>query len=95
MPLNPELFERLLFLARITVSDAEREMMLNDFDRTLAMIDDMHEAPTESLAPLEHPLSATLRLRDDELTEEVKKEDFQQLAPSTDQGLYLVPKVID
>ncbi len=42
-----------------------------------------------------HPLDAVQRLRADEVTESDQREQFQRIAPATENGLYLVPKVIE
>lgn len=95
MSLNRELFDHLLFLTRLSVSPAEREDLITAFEHALTMINDMHRAPTEQVSPLEHPLSATLRLRADAITEQVDRDALQASAPATSEGLYLVPRVIE
>lgn len=95
MSLSQELFDHLLFLTRLSVAPGEREDLIADFDHTLTMIDDMHRAPAEQVPPLEHPLSATLRLRADTITEQVDRDALQASAPATSEGLYLVPRVIE
>jgi len=50
---------------------------------------------TRDIKPLAHPLEATQRLRPDTVTETNDRENFQQVAPQTENGLYLVPKVIE
>ena len=50
---------------------------------------------TTAVEPLAHPLEATQRLRVDEVTETDNREHFQQVAPQTESGLYLVPQVIE
>ncbi len=47
------------------------------------------------IKPLAHPLEATQRLRPDTVTETNDRENFQQVAPQTENGLYLVPKVLE
>ena len=46
-------------------------------------------------SPLSNPMDAIQRLRDDVVTEKNRREDFQAIAPAVENGLYLVPKVID
>ena len=55
----------------------------------------MSSVGTEGVEPMGHPLDATQRLRPDEVTEVDRREALQRCAPSTDNGLYLVPKVIE
>jgi aspartyl-tRNA(Asn)/glutamyl-tRNA(Gln) amidotransferase subunit C len=55
----------------------------------------MSAVDTENVSPMAHPLDTTQRLRKDEVTETNQREHFQQIAPSVEEGLYLVPKVIE
>ncbi len=61
----------------------------------LALVDQLQAADTEGVAPMAHPLDATQRLRADQVSEDNRREAFQELAPAAEQGLYLVPKVIE
>ncbi len=94
MSLDSQLLDHLLFLSRMELSENERKLILQDFERTLAMIDVMHAANCDSVPPLENPVSQTLELRADEQTEEVDREALQQMAPEVTNGLYRVPRVI-
>lgn len=93
--MSPELFDKLLFLTRLSVSPAERELLLSTIDHTLQMIDAMQKAPTDQVPPLQHPLDATLLLREDKVTEQVDRDNLQSVAPAVSDGLYLVPQVIE
>ena len=55
----------------------------------------MQSVDTDNVTPLAHPLDSVQRLRDDEVTETNKRDELQKNAPETDQGLFLVPKVIE
>ena len=54
---------------------------------------------TTGVAPLSQPLAAVLdlplRLREDDVTEENRRDAYQAPAPKTQDGLYLVPQVIE
>ena len=71
------------------------DVAVEDLDRILAMVDQLQQVDTDGVAPLAHPLEATQRLRADEVTESNQRERFQQVAPATEQGLYLVPRVVE
>jgi aspartyl-tRNA(Asn)/glutamyl-tRNA(Gln) amidotransferase subunit C len=63
-------------------------------------VEQMRAVDTAGIEPLSHPIAAlrqdlSLRLRDDVVTESDRREDYQKLAPATEDGLYLVPKVIE
>ena len=55
----------------------------------------MNQIDTQGIEPQAHPLDAKQRLRNDEVTEINQRELFMSIAPETEAGLYLVPKVID
>ena len=55
----------------------------------------MQAVDTDGVEPLAHPLEATQRLRADAVTEENRREAYQAIAPAVEDGLYLVPKVIE
>lgn len=95
MSLDPALFDKLLFLARLSVSDAERDAIMSTFTHTLEMIDSMHEAPTENIEPLRHPLEQNLQLREDTARSDFDQEKLQACAPAVSGGCYLVPRVIE
>lgn len=69
--------------------------MLEQLNRVFALIETMQAADTTDLEPMTHPHAMALRLREDAVTEPDRREDLQQPAPSTERGLYLVPRVIE
>ena len=75
----------------ISKDDVERA----DLDRILDLVEQMNEISTQGIEPLAHPQDMQLRLRADTVTESDQRALFQSIAPQTDQGHYLVPKVID
>lgn len=87
--------DHLAKLAHLRLSDEEREQVQSDLQRIIDMVDQMQSVDTEGIAPLSHPLDAKQRLRPDAVTEIVDREHFQQGAPATRDGLYLVPRVVE
>ena len=59
------------------------------------MVDRLQAADTDAVEPMANPLDAVQRLRADEVTEHNQREAFQAIAPAVDNGLYLVPRVIE
>lgn len=82
-------------LARLALEPAQAKAAETDLHNIVAMIDAMQAVPTEGVEPLTHPLETSARLRPDQVTEQVERDRFQQVAPSADAGFYLVPKVIE
>ena len=69
--------------------------MREQINDILAMVDQMSAVDTTGVAPMSHPQEMTQRLRADRVTETDQRELFQKLAPAVEDGLYLVPKVIE
>jgi aspartyl-tRNA(Asn)/glutamyl-tRNA(Gln) amidotransferase subunit C len=82
-------------LAQLALTDAEQEAVRQDLERIIGVVDQMQAIDTDGIAPLAHPLEAHQRLRTDTVTEFVDRELNQQGAPATQDGLYLVPRVIE
>ncbi len=87
--------DHLARLARLKLSDAEREQAEIDLRRIIDMVDQMQSVDTEGIAPLAHPLDANQRLRADVVTETVDRQHYQQGAPAIQDGLYVVPRVVE
>ncbi len=87
--------EKIGHLARLAVSLDELETVASDLSRILQMVEQMSSVDTDGVVPMAHPLHMSQRLRPDRVTEENQREQFQAVAPETEAGLYLVPKVIE
>jgi aspartyl-tRNA(Asn)/glutamyl-tRNA(Gln) amidotransferase subunit C len=82
-------------LAQLALTEKEQTAALEDLERIINMVDQMQAIDTEGVEPLAHPLDADQRLRADAVTEEVDRGLYQQGAPATRDGLYLVPRVVE
>ena len=87
--------DHLSRLARLSLSDAETHQAAHELQNIIAMIDAMQAIDTQGVAPMANPLDAHQRLRSDVVTEEVDRDRFQDNAPLTEQGYYLVPRVVE
>ena len=95
MSLTLEQVRRVAHLARIEVSDAEAETTLGHLNGIFTLIEEMQAVNTQGVEPMAHAQDLSQRLRSDRVTEENRREAFQAIAPETEAGLYLVPKVIE
>ena len=95
MSLTPEEVRKIAHLARLEVSDEEVSGYANELSRILELVDRMNAVDTDGITPMAHPQHATQRMRPDLVTETDQRERFQALAPSTERGLYLVPRVVE
>lgn len=87
--------QRAAYLARLGLTDDEASRYADDLGRILEMVDKLQTLDTEGVAPLAHPLDATQQLRADEVTESDQRDHFQRCAPAVEDGLYLVPRVVE
>jgi len=95
MSLTPDQLQRIALLARIDVSDEEAQGVTERLNRVLGLIDQLQAVDTQGIEPMSHALDVVQRLRPDAVTEADRRDDFQKTAPAVEQGLYLVPKVIE
>ena len=93
--MDHDTIERLAKLAALGLTETEIEQADGDLTRMIALIDEMQSVATDGVQPLAHPLDAEQMLRADVVTEIVDREKNQAIAPETDAGLYLVPKVVE
>lgn len=95
MALNNTDVEKIAHLARLQISESDTLEVAQRISNILTMIDQMQNVDTSQVAPMAHPFDASQRLRPDVVTETDQRDYFQKLAPATQDGLYLVPKVIE
>lgn len=95
MSLTTSDLERLAHLARIGVTAADVQTLAEEISNILNLFEHLTTLDTQGVEPMVHPLDMTQPLRADEVTAVDERALFQSLAPLTEQGLYLVPKVID
>jgi aspartyl-tRNA(Asn)/glutamyl-tRNA(Gln) amidotransferase subunit C len=95
MSLSQDDVRRIARLARIAVSDDEVLASQSQLNQLFALIEEMRAIDTDGIEPMAHAQDVMLRLRDDVATATNRREAFQAVAPSVENGLYLVPKVIE
>ncbi|WP_425256795.1 Asp-tRNA(Asn)/Glu-tRNA(Gln) amidotransferase subunit GatC [Rubrivivax sp. RP6-9] len=99
MALSLEDVSRIAHLARLELRADEADAMLTQLNGFFDIVEKMGAVDTRGVEPLYTPLSAVqdvhLRLRDDVVTETDQREANQKSAPAVEDGLFLVPKVIE
>ncbi len=99
MSLDLEQIRRIARLARIAVSEAEAVDTAKRLNSLLGLIEEMQAVDTRGIEPMAHALDAEVsiaqRLREDKAVEPDRRADFQALAPEVEDGLYLVPRVVE
>src|SRR5690606_32930165 len=99
MSLSDDQIRRLARLARIAIGPEESTELARRLSRVLALIDEMRAVDTAGIEPMAHALDLHFpggqRLRRDEVSESDRREHYQAVAPAVEEGLYLVPRVIE
>ena len=99
MSLTDDQIRRLARLARIAIGPEESAQLSRRLGRVLQLVDEMRSVDTAGIEPMSHALDAHFsrgqRLRPDEVTEADRRQGYQAVAPAVEDGLYLVPKVIE
>ena len=87
--------ENIAHLARLHLTDEEKQEAAGSISNILKLIDQMQSVDTDNVEPLAHAFDAVQRLRDDVVTESNQRDELQKISPETEEGLFLVPKVIE
>lgn len=95
MPIQSEDVLKIAHLARLSVSDEQVKSYASDLSSIMNLVEQMNEIDTSGVEPMAHPLDQSQRLRFDEVTEQNQRELLQENAVDTEDGLFLVPRVID
>ena len=95
MAIEQDEIEKIAELARIRIADDQIGQVTQRITEILGMVDQLQAVDTSDVEPMANPLDATQRLRADVVSEENVRDKFQAIAPAAEDGLYLVPKVIE
>lgn len=93
--ITPATVARIAHLARIGVTENDLSDYAVSLGQIMIFIEQINSVDTDTISPLAHPLEETQRLRADAVTEGNCRDLYQEAAPKVEQGLYLVPKVLD
>ena len=95
MSLSLQEVRRVALLARIEITDREAQAAQGQLNDIFKLIEQMQSVDTEGIAPMAHAQDVVQRLREDRVSETDQHALFQSIAPQVENGLYLVPKVIE
>ncbi len=95
MALDRSDVENIAHLARLEISEADVPLYAENLSNILSLVEQMNAVDTSGVTPMAHPLEMAQRLREDAVTEENQRDHFQAHAPAVENGLFLVPKVIE
>ena len=100
MPLTLSDVLRIAQLSQLEIPEDQLQKNLDQSNDIFSLVEKMRAIDTTNVEPLSHPIAIyyenlSLRLRDDQITETDHHEAYQECAPTVENGLYLVPKVIE
>ena len=95
MSLDRSEVEKIAHLARLQINEADIPEYADNLNNILDLVDQMQQVPTDQIEPMANPLDEVQRLRADAITESDQRDKLQANAPATEDGLFLVPKVIE
>ena len=95
MSLERDDVKKIAHLARLAIDEADIPGYATNLSNILNLVEQMNAVNTDDVSPMAHPLDAVQRLRPDEVSETDQRAHFQEHAPKVEDGLYLVPKVIE
>ena len=95
MKVTDELVDSVADLAQLAISGSEVVTVRDRMARVLELVEQMDSVDTDGIEPLANPLEGTQPLRLDAVTESDNREKLMSNAPQTEDGLFLVPRVVE
>lgn len=95
MSLDKADVEKIAHLARIAIDEEMIPEYASNLSGILDLVEQMSAVDTDAVAPMAHPLDMAQRLREDLVSEDNQRDKFQGIAPKVEDGLFLVPRVIE
>ena len=95
MSLDAKEVEKIAHLARLAIDEKDVEDYAQNLSNILELVEQMNAVDTKDVKPMAHSFDMSQRLRADEVTETDQREHFQKHAPKVEDGLFLVPQVIE
>jgi len=95
MYISPENITSIARLARLKTDTKKSEFYAAQLTKIMELVEQINRINTDGIEPMLHPQDTTMSLREDDVVKSNHREEYQALAPSAENGLYLVPKVIE
>ena len=93
--LDKDQVQHIAVLARLKLANNEYADSVEKLSKIVDFVDQLSQADTNDVVPMAHPLNESQRLREDVVSEPNDRDHVQQNAAQVEDGLYLVPKVIE
>ena len=95
MSIDIDEVKKIAKLACLNVDEADIQSYATNLSNILDLVAQMNAVDTTGVTPMSHPFDVVQRLREDVVTDFNRREEFLAIAPKTEDGLYLVPKVLE
>ena len=95
MAINQDQIRNIANLSRLQIDEELIPDYQTNLTNILQLVDQLAAVNTDGVSPMAHPLDAVQKLRADEVTETDQREHFQEIAPATDKGHFIVPRVVE
>ena len=83
------------YLSRLKIDAEKEEKITNDLENIIKFVDKLNDIDTSEIEPLTNPLEKTAKTRDDQVTAKNLKREFLEIAPSSNEDYFLVPRVVE
>ena len=83
------------YLSRLKIDGKKEEKIIKDLDNIIEFVDQLDDIDTSNIEPLTNPLEKTAKTRIDEVTAKNLKDEFLEIAPSSNEDYFLVPRVVE
>ena len=83
------------YLSRLMIDKEKEEKIVQDLDNIIEFVDQLNDADTSDVEPLTNPLEKTAKTRDDQVTAKNLKRELLEIAPSSNEDYFLVPRVVE
>lgn len=95
MSVDAATVRRIAHLARIAVADKEVEHLQGELNAILAFVEQLSEVNVDGVEPMTSVMPMEMKKRADEVTDGDIRDDVLKNAPATEDGFFLVPKVVE
>ncbi len=83
------------YLSRLSIDKEKEEKIVQDLDNIIEFVDQLNDADTSDVEPLTNPLEKTAKTRSDQVTAKNLKNELLEIAPSSNDDYFLVPRVVE
>ena len=83
------------YLSRLKIDEEKEEKITNDLENIIKFVDQLNDIETSDIEPLSNPLEKTAKTRDDIVTADNLKKELLEIAPSSNEDYFLVPRVVE